>query len=164
MTLTHFGTDVDLARTYDQHDRYRHDKPQGLWLSDESAEMSWSEWCRQEGFRDTDAQVRTDFRILDSANILHLKTPQEIRVFTRLWVGEPHYEGNPATWDIRWADLAKIHDGILITPYQWECRIAVRWYYSWDVASACVWNLNVLEKVTTTHPVPREDQQVRATA
>ena len=47
-----------------------------------------------------------------------------------------------------WPKIAELYDGILITPYQPAYHLEVRWYYSWDVASACVWNLDCLERVS----------------
>lgn len=45
---------------------------------------------------------------------------------------------------IKWADVAEVYNGILINPYIWEARYNDRtmWYYSWDIASACIWNMN----------------------
>lgn len=36
-----------------------------------------------------------------------------------------------------------VYDG---APYQWECRLDrdTFWYYSWDCASACIWNLQAV--------------------
>lgn len=152
ITLSHFGAEVDLTRTYDQEGKYkRGDKPRGLWLSDES-DYGWSEWCRQEEFVDTDAQLRTDFRIRPDANVLHLDTPQAILDFTDEWGFRPEWAATNAwisnVWDIDWPKIAELYDGILITPYQPAYHLEVRWYYSWDVASACVWNLDCLERVS----------------
>ena len=41
---------------------------------------------------------------------------------------------------------------MFITPYQWELRFELDWYYGWDVASGCVWNLSVIESM---EPVTR---------
>lgn len=150
ITLSHFGAEVDLTRTYDQEGKYkRGDKPCGLWLSDES-DYGWSEWCRQEEFVDTDAQLRTDFRIRPSANVLHLDTAQSILDFTQKWGIESGHSlfGWSNARDIDWPKISKQYDGILITPYQPVCHLDVRWYYFWDVASACIWNLDCLERVS----------------
>ena len=144
--LTHFGDEVDLSRTYDQGDEYRRrDKPQGLWLSDES-DYGWSEWRRDESFRDTGKQLRTDFRLTEGANILHLDSDHAIRTFANEW-GETDLYGG-----IRWVDLASRYDGILITPYQWKSRLDVSFYYGWDCASACVWNLDALKVAPKVTP------------
>lgn len=48
---------------------------------------------------------------------------------------------------ISWKKVRKNYDGIIIAPYQWDCRNAseTTWYYPWDCASGCIWNL---EKVS----------------
>jgi hypothetical protein len=38
--------------------------------------------------------------------------------------------------------LTDKYDGIEINPYQFEARYQYLWYYGWDIASGCVWNLN----------------------
>jgi len=38
--------------------------------------------------------------------------------------------------------VSKEYDGIEIAPYQWDARLSLIWYYGWDVASGCIWNLD----------------------
>lgn len=152
LILTHYGEVVDLTRTYDQQENRRLDKPRGLWLSDEN-DYGWSEWCDDEQFRDTSTQVRTDFRFAEGANILHLATPEQLVDFTKEWglANEDHiqkiYGEDALSHQIDWVAVAGSYDGILITPYHWSKRLEVHWYYGWDVASACVWNLDALVKL-----------------
>ena len=42
---------------------------------------------------------------------------------------------------IDWKKVASKYDGIEINPYQFEARYQYLWYYGWDVASGCIWNL-----------------------
>ena len=44
-------------------------------------------------------------------------------------------------------------DGIIIAPYQWYCRMTVDWYYTWDCASGCIWNLDAIESVNAVTAV-----------
>lgn len=37
--------------------------------------------------------------------------------------------------------------GIEISPYQYECRFELTWYYGWDVASGCVWDKEAIRAV-----------------
>lgn len=48
---------------------------------------------------------------------------------------------------IDWVKVKPLYDGIIITPYQWRCRLDpdIFWYYSWDCASGCIWNLETIE-------------------
>lgn len=148
--LSHFGAAaVDLTRRYDNTQgglRYPYAKPVGLWLSDES-EYGWTAWNRDEQFVAAWEQPRTDFRILPSANVLHLATLEEVLALQPEYGTQSLYPGG--TSGIDWTRLAREYDGILVTPYQWQARLDNRasWYYGWDCASACIWNLTALERI-----------------
>jgi hypothetical protein len=74
--------------------------------------------------------------VLHDSNILVLDTPKKILEFGREYrIGE----------SIDWPRLAKTHDGIEISPYQWSLRLNLLWYYGWDVASGCIWNTEKLQ-------------------
>ena len=42
---------------------------------------------------------------------------------------------------IDWKKVASKYDGIEIVPYQPKARMNLLWYYGWDIASGCIWNL-----------------------
>lgn len=143
MKLMHFSkSPLEELR---QIKSYWPDKPNGLWVSDESDPTSWSDFCCETGIELGEYAYEVD---LDMDRILHLATEEELLGFTRRW-GEvdPRYvaagarlRGWPATvTSVRWCDLHSLHDGILITPYHWRLR-RVNWYYTWDCASGVVWN------------------------
>jgi len=120
-------------------------KPTGFWLSDESGNgnHSWKEWCIAENFRDN-FENRYDFKI-DLNKILWIKDEKELRVFS-----EKYYNENPNTSSfdaIDWKLIIRQYSGILISPYQWDCRLDLLWYYCWDCASACIWDLTCLEEI-----------------
>jgi hypothetical protein len=48
---------------------------------------------------------------------------------------------------IDWQRVAEQHQGIIITPYQWECRYSIDWYYIWDCASGCIWDPDAIESI-----------------
>jgi len=31
------------------------------------------------------------------------------------------------------------------------------WYYSWDIASACIWDLNVIDNIELKHTLTKEE-------
>ena len=37
--------------------------------------------------------------------------------------------------------------GIIISPYQWDCRLALEsgWYYGWDCSSGCIWDISCIQ-------------------
>ncbi len=44
---------------------------------------------------------------------------------------------------VDWKRVAELYDGVEIPNYIWECRLRLEpfWYYGWDCASGCVWNV-----------------------
>lgn len=127
-------------------------KPRGFWVSVEG-EQDWPAWCRSEEFRlDTFAHAY-EVTIADGAPILWLPTPVELHAFT-VEYGAPderrRFGDEP---EIDWARVAQRYDGLIIPTYQWSCRYDLSWYYGWDCASGCVWNLDVLTITEVDAPV-----------
>lgn len=124
-------------------------KPHGLWLSDET-DFGWREWCMGEQFNTSGFTHRVDFEV-DMTDVLHLATPQAILDFH----AEFSVEGTIPDMDYRtidWAAVAERYKGILITPYQWSMRfdINAQWYYGWDCASGCFWDVSCLTRLKET--------------
>lgn len=123
-----------------------HTKPRGLWLSDEAAEMSWSEWCNSESFGRGVLEHRVE--LAPSANILHIQSVDELDAFAKKYGVFPehqHFRDEPA---IQWAAVASDYDGILITPYQWQrLHSGSSWYYGWDCASGCIWHKRAVANI-----------------
>jgi hypothetical protein len=126
------------ARRYEQSEGM---KPRGLWLSVEDA---WAEWCRGEEFCAESLTHVQEVKLDGTLNLKHLRTADEVLAFS----DEFHTEELRVHLD--WPRVAGLWDGLLISPYQCSVRLDDRasWYYSWDCASACVWNL----KQTTLEP------------
>lgn len=112
-------------------------KPTGLWYS---VGEERKEWCDSEGFRLE--QLAHVYELdINLDRVLRITTERELREFTRLYSDE-------TCWNIDWEAVAREWDGIEIAPYQWGCRMATatRWYYSWDVASGCLWRPEALRE------------------
>lgn len=127
-------------------------KPHGLWLSDESANISWKSWCENEEFRLNTFTYRTDFEV-DLTNVLWLQSELDILNFTDEWadIRRERYNNREFTnYIIPWDRVGQQYNGILITPYIWECRFTIKttWYNTWDCASGCFWNPNCLIRVS----------------
>lgn len=129
-------------------------KPQGLWLSDGPA---WADWCTGEEFRVDHLEYCAQVELAATANLLTLDTDVKLYQFTREygleedWADDLFPDGPTYIYKCDWPRVELDgYDGILISPYHWTCRLApeTSWYYGWDVASACVWNLNVITTVT----------------
>jgi hypothetical protein len=50
---------------------------------------------------------------------------------------------------IDWSKVAAKHQGIIIAPYCYARRLTYHtaWYYGWDCASGCIWDLKAIQSV-----------------
>jgi hypothetical protein len=142
--LVHFSEEpleFDASRSYPQPDGDPFRKPTGLWLSDESG-YGWREWCEGEEFHLEGLAHATPFEC-DTSTWCVLKSSDEILEFSRKFRVHIVDFAFPT---IDWRDVKKEFGGILVTPYDWKLRLDSRchWYYGWDCASACVWDLSTV--------------------
>jgi hypothetical protein len=136
--LSHFSSDpfeLDRTRTYTQ---MPHFKPIGLWLSDESG-FGWKQWLTEQDWLLANLAYETQFEV-DTTNVLMITTDQALDDFTNKYTKQVGL-----CEDIDWEQVASEYDGIIISPYSWACRLKHRWYYTWDCASGCIWNLQIIE-------------------
>lgn len=132
-------------------------KPVGFWLSVEDYEddQNWKTWCEAEDFNLECLAYRYKIFLKDSAKILLLTSYDEIIEFTMKYKAEVSLKSNqflypeekPFVYQINWLAVKKLYDGIIIAPYVWGCRLDTCscWYYGWDCASGCIWNVDVIE-------------------
>lgn len=131
-------------------------KPRGLWFSVEGNDDGWKAWCEGERFGLPNLARQTEIIFHDSARILRLSSPGEIDAFTEeygIHAGVFAQMGMRKGFVIDWSKLARTHDAIIISPYQWQRRMAdhTLWYYTWDCASGCVWNADAIKELV---PLP----------
>lgn len=105
-------------------------KPLGLWYSCDNDWMEWLEHNWESKYNE--AQEAYDYELeINPDAMLIIRTGSELVRFSR-----QYGQGNSA---IRWEEVAQDYDGIEICPYQQDYRYALDWYYTWDVASGCIW-------------------------
>lgn len=80
---------------------------------------------------------------VDLSRILLIDNAAKMREFHRKY-SSSSIGGLPAY--ISWFRLAKDYDGIEISPYFWEFRMGLDWYYTWDVASGCIWGKEAFKR------------------
>ncbi len=127
-------------------------KPNGLWFSVEELpdadSVTWKEWCESENFRIENLSFPYEIILNDNASILHLKSEGEIFQFNK------HYRFSAGNYDsplhaymVNWVEVKKEYQGIIIAPYQWDCRLSPTciWYYGWDCASGCIWDITCIK-------------------
>lgn len=151
MRLIHFDREViTLNRDYlypnDQRDAYF--KPKGLWVSDE-ADFGWEDWCNAEDFDGSGRIYQHQVELYPDHNILIISTVDQIDRFHEEYSvdvikGErPSWLPPRKDW-LNWREVYPLWQGIIITPYLWERRMQYMWYYGWDCASGCIWDLSAI--------------------
>lgn len=126
-------------------DDRRYDKPSGFWVSVDGPD-DWPSWCREEDFRDVDAQFHHRVTLVPSAHVLLLAGYDEIQAFSRTY---PSEDMQGVQFGIDWTRVKGDYQGIIIAPYSWEARLSLDtpWYYSWDCASGCIWDAGAIAAV-----------------
>ena len=143
MRFSHRSTEgwtFDPERTYDQYDAM---KPRGLWLS---VDGDWERWLDEWGYRDDERWgTSTTFFRVDLDRCLVIDTTDKIDAFSLAYIKKNQHAGSFMLLD--WEPLSKMSAGLVIAPYLWHRRLHedTGWYYGWDCASACIWDLSVLE-------------------
>lgn len=149
MKLEHYTRKpLDKLRNRDVTERAGHLKPAGLWVS-VVGENDWPHWCRVEEFGNIDKCLRYEIELKEDANILMLCDETDIDAFTLDFECEA-YPGIPIRHKaIDWTAVAKIYAGIIIAPYIYTRRLTdhTYWYYGWDCASGCIWDVSCIESV-----------------
>ncbi len=140
-------------REYDQDDFRRQAKPHGLWISVEG-ELDWKSWCEGENYILENLAISYEVKLKKKAKILHLKTDADIFRFTKKYPymktarPSPEERVTPDTYELDWKKVKEEYQGIIIAPYQWNCRLALgsSWYYGWDCASGCIWDISCIKE------------------
>lgn len=125
-------------------------KPRGLWVSVEGNGDGWSDWCRDEQFGGEGLAFEHEVVLAEDAHLLWLSTAEHLDAFT-VEYGTPMYPAEPTIRHrgIDWPGVAKVYQGIVIAPYLWERRLDpdTFWYYGWDCASGCIWDLTAIARL-----------------
>jgi len=156
MELIHYSSEeINTWRptSYIQKDDY---KPAGMWFSVEAPDeegviWGWKEWCEAEEFRLPTLKYRHKLSIHPSARLLILNTEEKMWAFTNQYaksldLGHAKLHYNYKTY-VDWKAVARLYQGILIYPYFYQFRLGFSefaWYYPWDCASGCIWDLSIL--------------------
>jgi hypothetical protein len=142
----HFSRLGPLGEMRDVEQRPGAMKPDGLWLSDEADDESWSRWCADQMPSWIDGAYAYRVTLSASANILTLDRTASVRAFAAEY-GEPLARFHGAITSIYWGRVAESWDGIAITPYSYASQGELSWYYGWDCASACVWRASAIADI-----------------
>jgi hypothetical protein len=144
--LHYYSKPFELEPREYQQMAMRHHKPLGFWVSVEG-EDDWKDWCQGEDWNTEFLAVAHEVTLKPDAKILWIDSCEGIDAFTSKY-GLPIIPGKTELgFYVGWREVAKDYQGIIIAPYQWErrhCNVS-GWYYSWDCASGCIWDLSAIE-------------------
>lgn len=155
MRLLHYSAkrlrNIVSVHQYDHGDM----KPQGLWVSVEG-EYDWQSWCEGEKYHPERLKRCQEIRLKEDHNICMLDSVLDIHQFAEEY--RTGFDGAPensilAGIHLKWLSVAEEFKGIIIAPYQWECRMddKVFWYYTWDCASGCIWDASAIAESLVVH-------------
>lgn len=132
-------------------------KPSGLWVSIENGGHSWKDWCEAEEFGLGQLTHVHEVKLKDDARILRINNEEELKRFHQeyfkvkdvldLGADLPESHRTYKMGHVDWPRLIQEgYQGIIITPYLWSMRLdmEVSWYYIWDCASGCIWDLDAI--------------------
>jgi len=147
MRLVHYSAKPPIIKPTTYRHRRGHFvyKPSGLWVSDDDCNDNWPAWCRANGFLIENLAHACLITLRSGANILHLSSANDIDSFTRDYCWQPYKE--LSLFSIAWDRVYIEYDGIVISPYIWSRRLGggADWYYGWDCAGGCIWNIGTIE-------------------
>lgn len=142
MNLSHYSSHNVLEPCSRTQSSGRGDKPEGLWVSVDGPD-DWLSWCESEEYGVDGLQYRFTVTLAETARIKLVTSPDELRAFDAEFG-----EGGRRSWHVSWDAVAQEYQGIIITPYLWECRLSdPSWYYTWDCASGCIWDAPAIASV-----------------
>ena len=153
-------------------------KPNGLWFD---ANEDWKRWCEATEFRLENLRYRHTVTLLDTSQILFLRSAKDIDAFTHKYGRNPSVQiqflqsatemdkfasqyGRDLFADIQsqfsnyiaWGEVAEKHSGIIIVPFSRARSQTYLWYYGWYCAGGCVWDTSVIR---LSKPCKRNNQE-----
>jgi hypothetical protein len=128
-------------------------KPRGLWLSDDDCEENWRWWCVAEGFGLDRLTHVYDVELGNQHHGLLLDSAAAIDSFTEKYEIELIPDMRNGVF-IDWARVMQEYSAIVCTPYIWARRLGPLWYYGWDCASGCVWDVSAIKSIRLREVVP----------
>lgn len=114
------------------------DKPDGFWYGFGNEWIDWAETTGPEYKGEYVYEVD-----INGSNMLQIKNHSEIIEFTQKYKSSKQIAPG-ITFSIDWPRTELKYDGIEINPYIGKARTDEKtlWYYTWDIASGCIWNLD----------------------
>lgn len=110
------------------------DRPNGFWYD---LNGDWNRFCNESG--NLQWIYRHNYKVdISKANILTLSSLAQVQSFAMVYGDKGRFNVF-----INWQKVAMCYDGIEVQQYkpQWFSDIYSSWFYLWDCASGCIWNM-----------------------
>lgn len=139
-------------------------KPRGFWYSCGDSWIEWMSWEMPDWLNSVKYLYELD---IDYSKMLVIDTEEKLILFDKMQQDRTkrHNDVNSYTdkmggfWGIDWKPIMQNYYGIEICPYQSSQRHSINWYYTWDVASGCIWNAKAIKSVKLADTVDSEMTQ-----
>ena len=150
-------------------DRVAMGKPNGFWYAYKDEWFNFWHNDNPENIYIYEVIINPDnFTTLDQPNklkVLRISTFNELEAFTEKYSFGSLYSnekigifffGTESVPDIllkiykdhiSWKDVMENYAGIEIIPYIYKARFKYKWYYTWDIASGCIWNTKIIDEL-----------------
>jgi hypothetical protein len=121
-------------------------KPRGLWYATGSEWLKYVKYEYQDKMSEYNKIIKLN---LDLSRMLIIDTPEKFLAFEQKYV--PTINTEELLDRVLWDEVAKQYAGVEISPYFSKFRFH-RWYYSWDVASGCIWDFSIIKSFEKIFP------------
>ena len=135
---------LDLNRSYAQNKgKLAFNSPNGLWLSIAGIN-DWEQYCRKNNCRLDALQYEFQVLLKPQARILILHNNASLEGFIKEYggYGEKYFDIS-----IRWEEIINNYQGIALPHVFPKLVNMYRWYKTWCCTSACIWNLQAVDRV-----------------
>jgi hypothetical protein len=109
-------------------------KPNGFWFGVGSEWIDWTEEEMPQWKGDNLYAIE-----VDEKQCVVIENERDLRMF--------HNQYRTPDGMINWEKVAREYRGIIIKNYIPEARMKYPWFYTWDVASGCVWDASAVKQV-----------------
>lgn len=116
-------------------------KPKGMWYA---LANEWAEFIKTQSPEWASDYTNVFLLDIDFSKILRINTPEKLIEFDRKYARSMFVDWGAVQQDG--------YSGVEIIPYQYEYRHKLQWYYSWDLASGCIWDSSCVRKTTKLYP------------
>lgn len=115
-------------------------KPKGLWYA---IGTEWIDWVKNEmPHWEGDYLYKIE---VNPSKILFIKNKEELLSFSSRY--SVINQDSDLMGAIDWKSVAEKYSGIEISPYQFNLKYNITWYYTWDVASGCIWKQDGIKNI-----------------